>query len=39
MGSLTPFNSRNVYFCVHYSDSLKVTALGMFQKHLGSHPP
>ena len=37
MDSLTHF--QKVYFCVHYSDSLKVTALGMFQQNLGSHSP
>ena len=38
MNSLTHFHSRNVYFYIHYSNSLKVTALDMFQKTLGSHP-
>ena len=39
MDSLTHFHSRNVYFYIHYGDSLKVTALDIFQKKLGSHPP
>ena len=38
MDSLTHFHSRNVYFYIHYSNSLKVTALDMLQKILGSHP-
>ena len=37
MDSLTHFHSRNVYFYIHYNNSLKVTALDMFQKNLGSH--
>ena len=37
MDSLIHFHSRNVYFYIHYSDSLKVIALDMFQKMLGSH--
>ena len=36
---MTYFHSKNVYFYIHYSNSLKVTALNMFQKSLGSHPP
>ena len=32
MDSLTHFHSRNVYFYIHYSNSLKVTALNMLQK-------
>ena len=32
MDSLTHFHSRNVYFYIHYSNSLKVTALHMLQK-------
>ena len=41
MDSPTHFHSRNVYFYIHYSycNSLKVTALDMFQKILGSRPP
>ena len=39
MDSLTHFHSRNVHFYKHYSNSLKVTALDMFHKMLGSHPP
>ena len=38
MDSVTHFHSRNVYFYIHYSNSLKVTALDMFKKNLGSHP-
>ena len=38
MDSLTHFHSRNVYFYIHFSNNLKVTALDMFQKILGSHP-
>ena len=38
MDSLTYFHSRNVYFYIHYNDSLKVTALDMFKKKMGSHP-
>ena len=37
MDSLTHFRFRNVYFYIHYSISLKVTALDMFQKNVGSH--
>ena len=36
MDSLTHFHSRNVY--LHYNNSLKVTALDMFKKSLGSQP-
>ena len=32
MDSLTHFHYRNVYIYIHYSNSLKVTALDMFQK-------
>ena len=32
MDSMTHFHSKNVYFYIHYSNSLKVTALDMFQK-------
>ena len=32
MDSLTHFYSRNVYFYIHYSNGLKVTALDMFHK-------
>ena len=39
MDSLTQFHSKNVYFYEHYSNSLKVTALDMFLKKMGSHPP
>ena len=38
MDSLTHFHSRNVYFYTHFSNNLKVTALDMFHKNLGSHP-
>ena len=38
MDSLTHLHSRNVYFYIHYSNSLKVTALHMFQNNLDSHP-
>ena len=38
MDSLSHFHSRNVYFYIHYSNSLKVKALNMFKKSLGSHP-
>ena len=38
MSSLTHFHSKNVYFYIHYSNSLKITALDMFQKNLSSHP-
>ena len=38
MDFLTHFHSRNVYFYIHYSNSLKVTVLDMFQTNLGSHP-
>ena len=38
MDSLTHLHSRNVYFYIHYSNSLKVLALDMFQEILGSHP-
>ena len=38
MVSLIHFHSRNVYFYIHYSNSLKVTALDMFLKQMGSHP-
>ena len=38
MDSLTHFHSRNVYFYINFSNNLKVTALDMFQKNLGSHP-
>ena len=38
MDSLTHFHSRNVYFYIHYSYSLKVTVLDMFKKILGSYP-
>ena len=34
MDFLTHFHSRNVYFYIHYNNSLKVTALDMFQKNL-----
>ena len=39
MDSLTHFHSRNVYFHIHYSNKLKVTALDMFQKMFGPHLP
>ena len=29
---------QKYYFYIHYSNSLKVTALNMFKKNLGSHP-
>ena len=35
---MTHFHSENLYFYIHYSNSLKVTALYMFQRKLGSHP-
>ena len=38
MDSLTHFHARMAYFYTHFSNNLKVTALGMFQKNLGSHP-
>ena len=38
MDSLTHFHSRNVYFYIHFSNNLKVTALDVFKKNLGSHP-
>ena len=38
MDSLTHFHSRNVYLFIHLSNSLKVTALDMFQIILGLHP-
>ena len=31
---LIHFHSKNVYFYIHYSYGLKVTALDMFQKNL-----
>ena len=37
MDSLTHFHFRNVYFYIHYCNSLKVTALDMFQQNSGSH--
>ena len=39
MYSITHFHSKNVYYCIYYSDSFKVTALDMLQKYLGSPPP
>ena len=39
MDSLTHFDSRNVYFYIHHSNSLKVTALDMFIKKIGFTPP
>ena len=33
MDSLTHFHSKNVYFYIHYSNSLKVTALDMLKKN------
>ena len=36
MDSLTHFHLRNVHFYIHYSNSLKVTALDMLHKMLGS---
>ena len=33
MDSLTHFHSRNVYFYIHYNNSLKVKALDMFKKN------
>ena len=39
MDSLTRFHFRNEYFYIHYSNSLKVTAVDMFQKKLCSHSP
>ena len=38
MDSLTHFHSRNVYFYIHYNNSLQVTALDMFQKKIGFTP-
>ena len=38
MDFLTHFHSRNVYFYIHFNYNLKVTALDVFQKNLGSHP-
>ena len=38
MDSLTHFHSRNLHFYIHYCYSLKVAALDMFKKNLGSHP-
>ena len=32
MDSLTHFHSRNVYFNIHYSNNLKVTALDRFKQ-------
>ena len=37
--SLTHFHSRNVYFYIHYSNSLNVTALDMLKKKNGFTPP
>ena len=39
MDSLTHFFPRNVYICIHLCNNLKVTALDMFLKKMGSHPP
>ena len=38
MDSMTHFHSKNVYFYTHYINSLKVTALDIFQKNW-VHPP
>ena len=38
MDSLTHFHSRNVYFHIHYNNSLKVTALDMFKKWVHTPP-
>ena len=39
MDSLTHFHSRNVYFYIHFSNNLKVTALDMFFKKIWVHTP
>ena len=38
MDSITQYHSKNVYFYIYYSYSLKVAALDMFKK-IGLTPP
>ena len=35
MDYMTHFHSKDVYFYIHYIDSLQVTALDVFKKKLG----